>query len=275
MAARKKHPVLYEVYHRRRRRADQGWKTRPGRWSEQSAGGEMEAETPAGPEATSGPGPAAPEEHWQVTISGPTLAVLAATLVVVLVVTFSAGRHYGSLRPGSTAGEQLELRAKAPAETSAPDNALTAVQDSTTELIGAESAGGPGAVGRSPDGARGVASEPAETETPRVALRKGCHYVIIQHFPKKRGRESALEAARYLRANGVPCALLSGADIRLVATEAFLIKQQDAAAAQQERQRAGQLMRRIKQLGQQFSKELAKQGRRGYTFGDCYVFEIR
>jgi hypothetical protein len=82
-------------------------------------------------------------------------------------------------------------------------------------------------------------------------------------------------AARYLEANGIPCATLPGADIRLIVIEPFRLNQPDAAAAREERRRAERLLERVRQLGQEYSKQLAQQGRKGYTFADCYLFEVR
>jgi hypothetical protein len=104
-----------------------------------------------------------------------------------------------------------------------------------------------------------------------VTLKKGFHYVVVQHFPKRSGRTAASEAARYLIDNGVACATLEAADIRLVATEPFLIEQADSGASRREQQRANALVARIKELGEQYARQLAREGKPTYSFAGCGV----
>ncbi len=90
-----------------------------------------------------------------------------------------------------------------------------------------------------------VPPPPAPAE---VELRRGYHYIVVQYFPISK-EQAANDAALYLIENGVPCTILMGKDIRLLASEPFLIRQDDTRAGKRERQRADRLIARIKQLG--------------------------
>lgn len=99
-------------------------------------------------------------------------------------------------------------------------------------------------------------------ETPR---EKGRHYLVIQHF-KKTDVSDAEAAEQFIRVNGIPCSIYgSTKDLRLIATQGFLIDQKDAAAKQAEQRKCDDLKRRIKELGKQY----AKTGR--YVFDQCYA----
>ena len=108
------------------------------------------------------------------------------------------------------------------------------------------------------------AQPPATT----VTLQKGYHYIVVQHFPKSR-RADAEEAALFLQDNGIPCALQTGSDIRLVVTEPFQIDQGNQAAVRTEQRRANALLEQIRKLGQQFNSLRLQNGLGGYTFSGC------
>ncbi len=202
-------------------------------------------------------------------MSAPTLAILSAAMVVLLAVVFSAGRHYESLHPSATTGPGSAQTEGA--DLGAPDGSGADTDASGASQVG-QSGSGPD---QTSDAASTTASGVTDDQPRQIPLRPGYHYVVIQHFKKRSERQAALNAAEHLQANGVACATMTGADIRLIATEPFLIKQRDAAAARRERERADQLRRRIKELGQGYNNELLKRGEKGYTFSDCYLFEIR
>lgn len=265
MAARKRRPVLYEVYRRPTR--DGGRPGTASSWSRVARPAEVDrgAAPPApGPEGAPQPSVGA-ADRWHITISGPTLAVLIAAGVVLLAVAFSAGQRYGAARSSvpEPVGPTL----------SGPQEASQAAEPGSAEK---SPSAAPGEVARSagPAAAAGQSAESAGRDAPRVTLRKGYHYVVVQHFHKTRGRQAAQEAAAFLQANGVSCATLTGADIRLVVTEPFLINQPDPDAARRERQRAEQLLERIRQLGRQYSRQLANQGRKTYDFAGCYLLKV-
>jgi hypothetical protein len=275
VAARKKRPVLYEVYRPRAKITDptrkapsfsdvrDGLRTSPtdegeaAVWTRREGSFRPAAQTAAG--------------RWQVAISAPTLAVLVAALAVLLAVAFSAGRRYESLRPGTPGAAELtpadEDLAQANAEQTAPVAGEGPGDDQASELVASETP--------APERASDAESRAADTKPRQIPLLKGHHYVIIQHFRKQREHQAALAAAQYLQENGVTCARLSGADIRLIATEPFLIKQDDKDAARRERERAEQFIQRIRGLGQQYNKKLANEGKPGYTFAGCKLFEIK
>jgi len=121
-----------------------------------------------------------------------------------------------------------------------------------------------------PQPEEGTTQQTAEqTVPPRpvVELPRGYHYVVVQHFPKRR-RDHAEKAAQFLMEHGLPCALLPGPDIRLVIAEPFLIRQDDKEAAARERRRGEEMVRRVKELGKLYR-------RHGYSFAGAALREIR
>lgn len=104
---------------------------------------------------------------------------------------------------------------------------------------------------------------PAPAPSP-VALQKGSHYVVVQHFGKG-ARDAANAAAEFLRGKGLRVAILEQRrDIQLIIDEPLLIEQKDRAAKDKAQKRATEL----KQLIKQYGKEYAKLG--GYGFDQCY-----
>jgi hypothetical protein len=102
-----------------------------------------------------------------------------------------------------------------------------------------------------------------------VELQTGYHYVFVQFFRRSRIQD-AQAAAAFLRANGLPCTIQRARDdIRLIATEPFLLDEGSAAERQRARQRCEQLKRRVKELG----KEYAQAGG-GYAFDQCLERKI-
>ena len=276
MAARKKRPVLYEVYRPRARSADSSGPSpsladvrdvsRPAATKDGEPAIRPRRESPARPEAEIA------TSRWQIAISGPTLAVLVAALVVLLAVAFAAGRRY----------ESFQLSTAGVADTTGVVGDVVQASDEQPIAAGDDGSGAgqtndtPLASDVPPDERADDSPSPIADAQPRqVRLLKGHHYVVVQHFPKRSGRQAAVDAAAYLQEKGVACATLSGADIRLIATEPFLVSQEDAVAARRERQRAEQFMQRIRTLGQQYGKKLAQEGKPGYTFSGCKLFEAR
>jgi len=190
-------------------------------------------------------------------------------MVVLLAVAFSAGRRYESLYPTATDETEVARGGGGDAEASTPGGADASLDASQLDQASKTTA----PLGQAISTASGAAAAPTGDTPPQVVLQKGYHYVVIQHFGKK--REDALVAAQYLYEKGIPCATLPGSDIRVIATEPFMVKQADAAAARRERQRADELIRKIKQIGQEFNRYLRNQGKKGYTLDGCYLFEIR
>lgn len=280
MAARKKRPVLYEVYKPRPKPGEAGnrqrrfpislglgWKPAAGERPVETRGpasGTGSQVPPAAP-SVSMPSGAAPSAPRQVTITLPTLAIVVAGVLVLLAVAFSAGRKYEAAYAGA-AGEARRLTGDEDAAGARPPGGASDAQAQTAEPSAAEK----GASGPPPGASAGERSG-AGGGQPQITLTRGCHYVIVQHFGAK--RDDALEAARFLQERGVPCALLPGKDIRVVATEPFLIRQTDTAAAQRERQRAERLLQRIRQIGLEFEKHRRAQNKATYRLDGPYLFE--
>ncbi len=189
--------------------------------------------------------------RWQ----RPELWAAIAGLVVVAVVAFYAGRRYerytattrnrgtppgGSVSPRPVADEKLEPRAAMPAGSSTP---------------------APKPPPASEDGS------PAQVP-PRVELKPGYSYIVVQHFPRSR-RRSAEDAVRFLLDHGVSAALLAGRDLQVIVPEPYDIDNRDPTIARRERQRAEAMQARIRELGRRFNKT------HGYAFKDCYLRRIR
>lgn len=108
------------------------------------------------------------------------------------------------------------------------------------------------------------APAPAPPAPTPVALQKGSHYVVVQHFGKG-ARDAAGAAAEFLRGKGLRVAVLEQRrDIQLIVDEPLLIDQKDRAAKDKAQKRANEL----KQLIRQYGKEYARIG--GYGFDQCY-----
>lgn len=206
--------------------------------------------------------------RWELSISVPTLAVLTAVVVVLLLVAFSAGRHYEARYPSTTEVAQSVPEQDEQADAASPDQ-VAASEDSADLGQADQHTVTVPQPPRQASGGERAAPQPTGDQPRRVTLKKGYHYVVVQHFPKQSGRQPAQDAARYLQTNGIKCATLTDADIRLVVTEPFLINQEDAAAARREQQRAETLMQRIRGLGRQYNRKLATEGKPGYTFSEC------
>ena len=276
VAARKKRPVLYEVY----RKSPPG--SAPTRPPQQTAPPSEPprvaptriAEPPIKrPEPRPRPVDAPPPDRWQITITGPTLAILLAAQIVVFAIAFSVGRRYEATHPTplTTAAELLNTDSGGTSTPPTDDTPRNSTPIAVRENNDAPTT--PPNDGRVDSSGSGKPAGP--TEPPPVTLQAGYHYVVVQHFGKRREKDAALAAARFLQENGVPCATMTGADIRLIATEAFLVDQDDSAAGRRQRQRADDLLTRIRQLGQQYNKQMSDQGKRGHTFSGCYLIKIK
>ena len=259
MAPRKKRPVLYEVF----RPKAEGVKPprQPLGTTTPSPTPSPRTVSPVAPISVPAGGSARAE--MPVTISRTTLAVLLAVVIALWLIAFVAGRRYEALHPSDYQPIDLSELTETPPNESAAGNSETqppapeaSVNDSASQAE------------RKPE------ETPIQTR-PRVTLQRGYTYIVVQHFNKNRQRADAEAAALFLRTQGIECAILEGPDIRLVTTTGFLIEQDDHAAAQAQQRLANQLQERIKQLGQQYNRELARQGKRGYSFTDCYPHLIK
>ena len=273
MATRKKRPILYEVFRPEPRSGDPAYKPRAFRPSRVAARpvstDEREPDVLTTTTFSSAPIPTVVRDRRAITISASTLTLLIAGMIVLLLVAFVAGRRYETDHPSTFVPADFTLESD---EDAAGKTRLTAANDTPSDQ---QTAAGPSGADGAPEQADRRTADPAPASPSQVTLQKGYHYVVVQHFNKNRQQADAIAAARFLRDNGVPCATLPGADIRLVATQPFLVNQTNAAAARNERDRADRLLERIRQLGQQYNKDLLKQGQKGYTFSQCYLYLIK
>ncbi len=195
-------------------------------------------------------------------------AVAGCVLLVVLAFAFFAGRMYE--RVVST-GAAPQKTAQVGQDSSGESPATPPAEPARVVLVEPRDPA-PTESGEASTGANEVPEAPAAppADGPRqVALERGYHYLTIQFFPRSK-RADAEKAAAYLTQNGVPCALLDRArDIQLLATEPFLITQNDASQAKRERARADELNRRVREIGK------AYQPIGGYDFRHGQLTEIR
>jgi hypothetical protein len=273
VAVRKKRPVLYEVYRPRVKTAEPVRKPHPpsAPWDadQASATSERGAETPAKPAVSFAPTTSTAPDRWHVTVSAPTLTIASAAVVVLLAVAFAGGRRYEFLHPSMTEGAELAGGGSDETGAGTQDTAVA-----TIETSGADQASGTTTPpGQSAGAADRAARERSGDMPPQITLRRGYHYVIIQHFGGK--RDDALATAEFLQNNDVPCAVLPGRDIRLVATQPFLIDQGDRAAAEREQQAADRLIQKIKEIGKRFAEHRQGQGKGSYTLDKAYLYHVR
>ena len=200
---------------------------------------------------------AQPAEASPISVSRQTIAICAAAVVMLVLVAFSAGRHFEASR--SDPGEDRLLTATDDGNADSDPAQSGGEPGQTAGAAPAPTANGNGTPARPVDSARNGA--PAKPETP--ALKQGYHYVVVQHFGSK--RQAAQDAADYLRAKGVACTVVAGRgkDYRVLATDAFLIDQSDSAAGQRERQRADRLRQRIREIGEEYNTYLTRQKKPG------------
>lgn len=269
MAARKKRPVLYEVIRPEHRRGEPepGLVSRPQTAPPPREPGRTAASAtppPIQPVSPSTEEPVRTERTFNISAS--MLTVIAACVIMLVFVAFVAGRQFDAKSSGGSP-EPFKFDLERVEESPVPRIASTA----GTEAVKTDKPPG----SSSSEQKAPIDNKDAESQrSPTVALQKGNTYIVVQHFSKNR-RADAEAAALFLQNQRVPCALLVGNDIRLVATEAFLVDQRDKAAAERERRRLGTWLQQIKELGRQYDKMLREQGKPSYTFSECYPTVIR
>lgn len=283
MATRKRRPVLYEVGRRVREKPGKtvwAWPSFKGR----AGASDTETELPAPPtpritqrtqpapaplpqpapppirsrpvESTSEDGGASFRlDALELRLRGGNLLVAVALFMVVLVVTFQGGASYGFHR-GQNAPPSL-------ADNSSSEDDIFGTASSELLPPDDDSGGTP----LVPSSGQAAAPPPVTKTPPPVELKSGYHYIFIQHFPRSAARD-AEKAAQYLTSEGVPCAIRKDKDVVVVATEAFLIEQSNAAAGRGERARADKLLARIRLLGKEYATQ-------GYTFEGAQLRRIR
>lgn len=176
--------------------------------------------------------PVPPNTLWATGNRGPLIVVATASAIVVMFILFALIQRF--------AGAPAETPMAAPpvaATNHAAQGAPQLAEDTQTPAP--------------PEDAADDSSQPAQPPAPTVELKRGYDYVFIQYFPKSKGR-TAEKVAIFLQQHDVPCAIYMGPrDIRLIATEPFLIQQDDRRAAAAERTRSRELINKIEQLGKE------------------------
>lgn len=263
MAGRKKRPVMYEVI-RRSQRSEAEEAARPARAPERSRREPVRAAATVVPTC-----PRAEEPQLQprlpvvrmtdrgvaIQLGWTGCAVLAIGTLCVLAVTFGAGSRYARETSTGDTDNQAGLAGESASGADPADGRRTA---------GTSVAVPPRSRAIDANRARGAAQRPERRETRPFDARKGYSYIVAQYFPKSK-LQDARNAAVFLRSRGVACAVERGSkDIRLIATEPFLIDQKDAAKRKREKRRAEDLQKQIRRIG----KEYTRTGGR-YAFDQC------
>ncbi|MFH1748919.1 MAG: hypothetical protein ABIG44_17950 [Planctomycetota bacterium] len=256
MAARRKRPVLYEVMrgsHLRDTSERRQTKVAPPTPTPSPAAPPTAAATPDRSPFRFTGGRLYAELGW------PALSVVAIGALFILWVTFQAGGRYARNKPPSNdvadthAGSPLGVVEPGAEDTSASHSAARDERLATPPGAPNETANDPAA-----DSNRFL-KEPVAFE-----FQPGYHYIVIQHFYRTR-RDDAVQAANYLRENGVSCIVMPRTrDIELVATTPFLLRQDDANARKTQRDLCNTFKQRIKDIGKEYARE------NGYAFDQCY-----
>lgn len=267
MSARKKRPVLYEVVARSQRTPS--WRATPRSQTTQPQP-QPPTTTADTDEPASKAGPTEPAVEvaagkLHLALGWPHLLVLGALLVVIVVGSFQAGVR--SAQPASEDSSSLDEILNQPPTPANADDAgnletshrptavHTPVHEKPAESNSREPTPRP--------------TQPRPTTPESFDFRTGYTYIVIQHLPKSgAGRKAGEQICAFLVSHSVPCTVRvgnSGRDLEVVATEAFLTRQDDSAAARRERQRAAQLQQRIRELGEEYNPI------GGYSFEGCYL----
>lgn len=260
MSTRKKRPVLFEV---RRRGPVSGWKPRNSVAVQQILDATAaRAGSPIPDEA------GAPESvlydpargGMEVTLRWPALALVGAAALLMMLLSFYFGQQFGRARAPreNLPLDGREAALKAPSRGGGEGVASIQSAPRWTEPDAPLVPGrGSGAGGTPPDARPGAADStepPKAPDAPVFEAQRGMYYIVIQHFPKGH-RTDAERAGAFLKANGIDCALLTGADLRLIATDAFDRDNKNAETRKRELQRIEGLKRQVRELGKQYARD--------------------
>jgi len=264
VAIRKNRPVLYEVVRLSKRQRESAWKRRPPPPPPEPTSTIAPPRAPTTtPRGTYGaaPGVRVASRRIYLALGWPALAVAAVAVLFIGWVVFEAGTR--------AARRRAELPPPAPfvEKPNVPESAQPRTGE--TELVpehrptDGQRIATPPAPGEKRAEPEHATEPPAAPSPPAFEFKTGYDYVVVQHFSKSR-LDVAVAAAKFLQARGVEAVIWRGDDLRVVAAEAFLLKQKDAKAAEAEKRRCEELKSKIRSLGKEFSKET------GYAFEQCY-----
>lgn len=193
--------------------------------------------------------------HVYLALNWPHVLVVGVVLLVVLFLTYRAGRSSAQSSQSKPSAIDNVLsgapETQAPPPEPAPPTAtprrstppVVAVPGPAQPADQAEAAKPPPSPKPTPtQRPQPPAPAPKEKETPEtVSFTANSYYVVIQHF-RTRDRDKADAAREFLRTKGVSCVVRTGGgDLELVATEAFTSEPQ-----------AQDLVRRILALGKEY-----------------------
>lgn len=188
------------------------------------------------------------------------LAAVGVLLLVLLVVAYQTGKA-SNRPPAAQPADVNDMLSRPPATAPPPSDAAPPVPGRgrvaapVATPLDRGSEGAPAAPSSTTPPAPAKESAAADTFTPRADAM----YIVIQHFQNT--KQQAAEAARdFLRARGVPCAVLRGrGEWVLVATEPF----RDEAQSQN-------LAARIRTLGAEYTKSGG-----GYNFSGARLVRLQ
>lgn len=207
-------------------------------------------------------------------LAWPGMTAAAVMAVILLALAFQIGRHNPlPPRPVSSAEPPAATTAKTadptlvlPKETRPwpavpthrpPDNAPVAVPTPPAART----------VEAPPQPAAQAPQQPAEQANQAAyAFKPGYDYVVVQYF-KLEHKDVAIDAARFLQANGVDAVVVpKKSDVEVVATTPFLLDQKDAAAKAAAQKACAALKDKIRTLGRAFAKQQAAAKKPQYAF---------
>jgi hypothetical protein len=264
VAARKNRPVLYEVVGRTQPR-ESVWKRPPAPAAPPPSVG-----TPAPAPERPSPFASVPRVRWarfsagrlHLDLGWPGMAATGIVLVFLLVIAFDAGRRLA--RPGAP-GSAPAPTSGAPARvipdrSQAPDAGDLGSEAHPQEGLGGEAAAPSGEPAEEHEG-----EKPSESQ---FEFQHGYSYVVVQHFRKSQ-MAAAKTAGNFLGEHGVPCVIVQGADLMLIASEPLLLEQSDARAKSIAERHCEELKTKIRTLGKEYAKD------HGYAFEQCYPLTLK
>ncbi len=284
MPPRRKRPVLYEIVRHTRRPSDVGWRDprhdadRPSRPAVERPGPALHTSPPAAAESSSANEAIRTasavrfvDGRLLVDLAWPGITATALMVVVLLGLAFQAGkRSAASAEPDpieQTVEQTIAAAAPDPASLLPPElrpPARDLPAPRPAERVQVPVAPAPRAAEPRPEPAPPEPPPQQETQ-PAFSFQPGYHYVVVQHF-RLEHKDAAFDAARFLQANGVDAVVVvKKADVEVVATTPFLLKQDNRAARAAAQKACDALKEKIRTLGREFAKQQAAAKRPQYA----------
>ena len=265
MPPRRKRPVLYEIVRHTRRPSDVGWRDprhdadRPSRPAVERPGPALHTSPPAAAESSSANEAIRTasavrfvDGRLLVDLAWPGITATALMVVVLLGLAFQAGKRSAA----SAEPDPIEQTVEQTIAAAAPDPASLLPPELRPP---ARDLPAPRPEPAPPE------PPPQQENQPAFSFQPGYHYVVVQHF-RLEHKDAAFDAARFLQANGVDAVVVvKKADVEVVATTPFLLKQDNRAARAAAQKACDALKEKIRTLGREFAKQQAAAKRPQYA----------